>query len=257
MSATVGELTGYARMIVLSIAESLQCIYYSPERPGSSRPITSGAASAAPLRCGSGSGGRGKVPQGTPPGRRGRRSPGTCRSPAPAPGPRPTGQGWHPAPLPGASSTGTGGACTAACPCPRPRAPGRCGTTRCRARMSTSDRRRDRSEVGPPDLVPPERLPLALVRSAQPWPESHALAPGHLTAPPVDRVIRGNPDQARAVKRVEPRGGDERGQQLQPVTAGQARDVGRQQAKVKAHGASFQTCASAASNTGSWTSACP
>ena len=85
MSATAGELTGYARMIVLSIAESLQCIYYSPERPGSSRPITSGAASAASLRCGSGSGGRGKIPQGTPPGR-GRWSPGTCRSPAPAPG---------------------------------------------------------------------------------------------------------------------------------------------------------------------------
>src|ERR1700730_1858905 len=64
MSATAGELTGYARMIVLGITESLQCIYYSPERPGSSRPITSGAASAASLRCGSGSGGRAKSRRG-------------------------------------------------------------------------------------------------------------------------------------------------------------------------------------------------
>ncbi len=112
-------------------------------------------------------------------------------------------------------------------------------------------------EVGPPDLVPPERLPLALVRGAQPWPESHALAPGDLAAPPVDRVIRGDLDQVRAVERVESRGGDERSQQLQPVTAGPPAVAGRRQGQVKAHGASFQTCASAASNTGSWTSACP
>lgn len=103
------------------------------------------------------------------------------------------------------------------------------------------DRCRADGEAGQPDLVPPECLPLALVRSAQPSPGRHALAPGHLAAPPVDQVARGNPDQVRTVERVESRGRDERGQQLQPVTAGPAAVAGLRQGQVKAHGTSFQT----------------
>ena len=118
-------------------------------------------------------------------------------------------------------------------------------------------RHRGREELRPAGPGPRGRPPEPVVTRAQPRPVCHALAPGDLATPPVDQVTRGDLDQVRTENRIEPRSGDERGQQLKAVAAGPAALPGGQHRQPPGHSCPSHTCASAAANTGSCMSACP
>ena len=127
---------------------------------------------------------------------------------------------------------------------------------------------RVRHERGLADAVRSCCTPLPAVLIAHiPAADAGPLAALNGAAPPVDRMITREPDQPGAIQRVERRGADQGGHQLQPVphhpviiaiaivVTGAADDRQRQQL-AGGHRCSPHTLRSAASNAGSCTSTC-